>query len=189
MKKVIFIFIFVILGVNYSFSQTWWDVIIDATELVIDIADDNSNNSSLNDNRSSGNNDNYEIMFLAYGAGTSVPNWLGVSPTGHIFIAFMEFGKITKVNGHHPDGLADDTELIQYADRAFKINVSRDELNQAMLLNPGDYILGDNDCVSYASEIAYKIGLNRPSYDDYIVTPVGYIKYLISHNSMCRILK
>ena len=136
--------------------------------------------------------DNYEIMFLAYGAGSKVPKTDGSyikSKTGHMYVAFIEFGTITKVSGHHPGGLADDSHLLNYADKAFKINVSRDELNQAMLINPGSYIIGDNDCVSYAADVAYKIGLRRPSYDDYIVTPIGYIEYLISHNSMCRILK
>ncbi len=46
MKKIIFSFILVVAVINYSFSQTWWDVLEDATELVIDIANDNNSSST-----------------------------------------------------------------------------------------------------------------------------------------------
>ncbi len=136
--------------------------------------------------------DNYEIMFLSYGAGSKVPKTDGSyikSKTGHVYVAFIEFGTITKVSGHHPGGLADDSHLLNYANKALKINVSRDELNQAMIINPGSYTIGYNDCVSCVAMVANKIGLDTPSSSDYIATPIGYIEYLISHNSMCRILK
>lgn len=136
---------------------------------------------------------NLKIKFYAYPKDTEVIKSDGSSHTslsGHIYVGFLVDDELQVVKGFGPDGisywessaLSEETHLVRFAEKEFEVGVTSLTYNQAININKFGYFLGVNDCVSYADDVADVIGLNTPSFNDVVVTPMGFLEYLIDHN-------
>lgn len=137
---------------------------------------------------------NYKIKFYAYPPCTEVVKSDGLrhnSFSGHIYVGFFENDKLKIIKGFGPDGksfwdasnLSEETHLVRFAKKTFEVTVNKIDYENALSINKNGYFIGINDCVSYADNVADAVKLKTPSTTDFVLTPMGFLEYLIDHNS------
>lgn len=147
---------------------------------------------------SESDDDHYSITFLAYPRGKRYLNKYGkvdTSQSGHVFVAFSKNKEIEKVKGFSPvmwsevkgkvDENTDEGYLAGYHDIDFCVDVSKAIYDKALAHGKEDYILGLDDCVSYADDIADIANLETPT----LITdpidfsfPMSFVRYLDRNN-------
>jgi hypothetical protein len=136
---------------------------------------------------------NFKIKFYAYPRGTKIIKPDGTTHTsqsGHIYVGFFKDSVLEIVKGFGPDGqsfwkfsgLSEENHLVRFAKREFVITVSKFEYYRAINLRKDGYFLGVNDCVSYSVDVADAINLKTPVISDVVLTPIGFLEYLIQNN-------
>jgi hypothetical protein len=145
--------------------------------------------------------DQYRITFYAYSPGKEHETTEGnvdKSPTGHIFVGYYKNGKMESVRGFSPvmrslwdpkkgevSDKTDESHLVDASEEQFSVIVTKGQYEKGLSIRKTDYILGFNDCVSYADDLADAIGLNTPTFIfdplDFSF-PMLYIRYLQRNN-------